>query len=106
MTPLAMAELSTFRQSLQASVSRVIVASPADFTQDAPHRDSPADTQKSRSKWRALLHLIPLPSLSSTSSSPALATTDDDEDRVKTKACYKMFAVIKCPDNRFASVLE
>jgi len=89
-TPLAMADLdtalSTFRESLLADVSRVIAASPAGSAQDAPRRDSPVDTRKSRSKGKTGRHRSPSPSSSSTSSSSSPTSTDDDEVRVGTKA--------------------
>jgi len=109
-TPLAMADLdtalSTFRESLLADVSRVITASPAGSTQDAPRRDSLVDTRKSRSKGKTRRHRSPSPSSSSTSSSSSPTTTDDDEDRVGTKAGSGKLAVFECPDDRFAGVLD
>jgi len=81
-TPLEMADLdtalSTFRESLLADVSRVIAASPAGSAQDAPRRDSPVDTRKSRSKGKTRRHRIPSPSSSSTI---FLAVTDDNRRR-------------------------
>jgi len=89
-TPLARADLdtalSTFRESVLADVSRVIAASPAGSAQDAPRRDSPVDTRKSRRKGKTRRHRSPSPSLSSSSSSSSPTTTDDDEHRVGTKA--------------------
>jgi len=110
-TPLAMADLdtalSTFHESLLADVFRVIAASPAGSVQDAPRRDSPLDTWKSRSKWKTRRHRSPSPSSSSTtSSSSSPTTTDDDEDRVGTKAGSGKLAVLECPDDRFAGVLD
>jgi len=109
-TPLAMADLdtalSTFRESLLADVSRVIVASPAGSAQDAPRRDSPVETRKSSSKGKARRHRSPSPSSSSTSSSSSPTTTDDDEDRVGAKAGSNKLAVLECPDDRFAGVLD
>jgi len=109
-TPLAMADLdtalSTFRESLLADVSPVIAASPAGSAQDAPRRGSLADTRRSRSKGKGRCHRSPSPSSSSTSSSPSPATTDDDDDRVGTKAGYDKLAVLECPDDRFAGVLD
>jgi len=98
--------LSNFRESLLADVSRVIAASPAGSTQDAPPRGSPADTRRSRSKGKARRHRSPSPSSSSTSSSPSPATTDDDEDRVDAKASHGKLAVLECPDDRFAGVFD
>jgi len=107
---LAMADLdtalSTSRESLPADVSRVIAASPAGSAQDAPRRGSPADTRKSRGKGRARRHRRPSPSSSSTSSFPSLATTNDEEDRVETKASFGKLAVLEFPDDPFAGVLE
>jgi len=109
-TPLAMADLdtalSTFGESLLADVSQVIVASPAGPAQDAPRRSSPADTRKSRSKGKARRHRSPSPSSSSTSSSPSPATTEDDGDCVEAKASHGKLAVLECPDDRFAGVLD
>ena len=98
--------LSTFRESLLADVSRVIAASPAGSAQDAPRRDSPVDTRKSRSKGKTRRHRSPSPSSSSTSSSSSPTTTDDDEDRVGAKAGSDKLAVLECPDDRFAGVLD
>jgi len=98
--------LSTFRESLLADVSRVIAASPAGSAQDAPLRDSPLDTRKSRSKGKTRRQRSPSPSSSSTSSSSSQTTTDDDEDRIGTKAGSGKLAVLKCPDDRFPGVLE
>jgi len=109
-TPHAMADLdtalSTFRESLLADVSRVIAASPAGSAQDAPRRDSPVDTRKSRSKGKTRRHRSPSPSSSCTSSSSSPTTTDDDEDRVGTKAGSGKLAVLEFPDDRFAGVLD
>jgi len=109
-TPLAMADLdtalSTFRESLLADVSRVIAASPAGSAQDAPRRDSPVDTRKSRSKGKTRRQRSPSPSSSSTSSSSSPTTTNDDEDRVGTKAGSGKLAVLECPDDPFAGVLD
>ena len=98
--------LSTFRESLLANVSRVIAASPAGSTKDAPRRDSPVDTRKSRIKGKTRRHRSPSPSSSSTSSSSSPTTTDDDEDRVGAKAGSDKLAVLECPDDRFAGVLD
>jgi len=98
--------LSTFRESLLAHASRVIAASPAGSAQDAPRRDSPVDTRKSRSKRKTRRHRSPSPSSSSTSSSSSPTTTDDDEVRVGTKAGYAKLAVLECPDDRLAGVLD
>ena len=62
--------------------------------------------RKSRRKRRARYNRNLLPFLSSSSSSPSLATTDDDKDRVGTKAGYGKFSVFECPDDRFAGVLD
>jgi len=109
-TPLAMTDLvtalSTFRKSLLGDVSRVIAASPAGSAQDAPRRDSPVDTRKSRSKGKTRRHRSPSPSSSSTSSSSSPTTTDDDEDRVGTKAGSGKLAVLECPGDRSAGVLD
>jgi len=109
-TPLAMADLdtalSTFRESLLADVSRVIAASPAGSAQDAPRRDSPADTRKSRSKEKSRRHRSPSSSSSSSSSSPSPATTDNDDDHVGRKVESGKLAVLECPDDRFAGVLD
>jgi len=108
-TPLAMADLDTalsiFRESLLADVSRVIAASPASSGQDAPRRNYPVDTLKSRSKGKTRRHRSPSLSSSSTSSSSSTTTTDDDEDRVGTKAGSGKLAVLECPDDRFAGFL-
>jgi len=98
--------LPTFRESLLADASLVIAASPAGSAQDAPRRDSPVDTRKSRSKVKTRRHRSPSPSSSSTSSSSSPTTTDDDEDRVGTKAGSGKLAVLECPDDRFAGVLN
>jgi len=98
--------LSTFRESLLADVSWFIAANAAGSAQDAPRRASPADTRKSRSKGKVRRHRSPLLSSSSTSSSSSPATTDDDDDRVGTKVGYAKLAVLKCPDDRFAGVLD
>jgi len=109
-TPLAMADLDTalskFRESLLADVSRVIAASPAGSAQDAPRRDSPVDTRKSRSKGKIRRHRSPSPSSSSTSSSSSPTITDDDEDCVGTKAGSGKLAALECPDDHFAGVLD
>jgi len=109
-TPLAMADLdtasSTFRELLSADVSRVIAASPAGSAEDVPRRDSPVDTRKGRSKGKTRPHRSPSPSSSSTSSSSSPTTTDDDEDRVGTKAGSGKLAVLECPDDCFAGVLD
>jgi len=42
----------------------------------------------------------------STSSSSSPTTTDDDEDRAGTKAGSGKLAVLECPDDRFAGVLD
>jgi len=96
---------SSFRESLLANVSSVIAASPSGSAQDAPRRDSPVDTRKSRSKEKARRHRSPSPSSSSTSSSSSQATTDDD-DHVGTKAGSGKLAVLEFPDARFAGVLD
>ena len=98
--------LSSFRESLLADVSRVIAASPAGSAQDAPRRDSRVDTRSSRRKGKTRRHLSPSPSSSSTSSSTSPTTTDDDDDRVGTKAGSGKLAVLECPDDRFAGVLD
>jgi len=98
--------LSTFRESVLADCSRVIAASPAGSTQDAPRRDSPVDTRKSRSKGMSRRHRRPSPSSSSTSSSSSPTTTDDDVDRVGTKAGSGKLAVLECPDDSLAGVLD
>jgi len=98
--------LSTFRESLLANVSRVIAASPAGSTKDAPRRDSPVDTRKSRIKGKTRRHRSLSPSSSSTSSSSSPTTTDDDEDSVGTKAGSGKLAVLECPDDRFVGVLD
>jgi len=109
-THLAMVDLdtalSTFRQSFLADASRVIAASPAGSAQDAPLRDSPVDTRKGRRKGKTRRHRSPSLSSSSTSSSPSPTTTDDDDDRVGTKASSGKLAVLECPDDRFAGVLD
>jgi len=109
-TPLAMADLdtalSTFRESLLADVSRVIAASPAGSAQDAPRRGSPVDTRKSRSKGKSRRHRSPSSSSSSSSSSPSPATTDNDDDHVGRKVGSGKLAVLECPDDRFAGVLD
>jgi len=109
-TTLAMADLdtalSTSRESLLADVSMVTAASPAGSAQDAPRRGSPADRGKSRGKRRARRHRRPSPSSSSTSSLPSMATTNDEEDRVNTKASYEKLAVREFPDDPFAGVLD
>jgi len=109
-TPLAMRDLdtalSTFRESLLADVSWVIAASPAGSAKDAPRRDSPVDTRKSRRKRKTRRHRCPSPFSSSTSSSSSPTTTDDAEDRVGTKAGYGRLAVLECPDDRSAGVLD
>jgi len=108
-TPLAMADLdtalSTFRESLLAEVSRVIAASPAGSAQDAPRRDSPVDTRKSRSKGQSRRHRSPLSSSSSSSSSPSPATTDNDDDHAGRKVGSGKLVVLEFPDDRFAGVL-
>jgi len=87
--PLAMADLdtalSTFRESLLADVSRVIAARPAGSAQDAPRRDSPVDTRKSRSKGKSRRHRSLSSSSSSTSSSPSPATTENDRRNADQK---------------------
>jgi len=98
--------LSTFRESLLADVSRVIAAIPAGSAQDAPRRDSPVDTRKSRSKGKTRRHRGPSPSSSSTSSSSSPTTTDDDEDRVGAKVGSDKLAVLEFPEDRFAGVLD
>jgi len=109
-TPLAMADLvtalSTFREPLLAYVSRVMAASPAGSAQDAPHRDSRVDTRKSRSKGKTRRHRSPSSSSSSTSSSPSPATIDNDDDRVGRKVGSGKLAVLECPNDRFAGVLN
>ena len=109
-TPLAMADLytalSTLRESLLADVSLVSAASPAGSAQDAPRRDFPVDTRKSRSQGKTRRHRSPSQSSSSTSSSSSPTTTDDDEDRVSTKAGSGKLAVFECPDDRFAGVFD
>jgi len=109
-TPLAMADLdtalSTFRESLLADVSRVIAASPAGSAQDAPRRDSPEDTRKSGTKGKSRRHRSPSSSSSSSSSSPSPATTDNDDDHVGRKVGSGKLAVLVCPDDRFAGVLD
>ena len=110
MTTMAIADLdtalSTFRESLLADASRVIAASPAGSAQDAPRRDSPVDTRKSRSKGKTRRHRSPSPSSSSTSCSSSATTTDDDEVRVGTKAGSGKLVVLECPDDRLAGVLD
>jgi len=101
-TPVAM----TDRESLLADVSQVIAVSPPGSAQDAPRRDFPVDTRKSRSKGKTRRQCSPLPSPSSTSSSSPLTTTDDDKDRVGTKTGSGKLAVLECPDYRFAGVLD
>ena len=85
-TPLAMVDLntalSTFCGSLLADASRVLAASPAGSTRDAPRMDSPVDSWKSRNKGKTRRHRSPSPSSSSTSSSQSPTTTDEDEDLV------------------------
>ena len=85
-TPLAIADLdtalSTFREPLLADVFRVIEASPAGSAQDAPCRDSPVDTRKSRSKRKSRHHHSLSSSSSSTSSSQAPAVVDRVDDSV------------------------
>jgi len=98
--------LPTFRESLLADASLVNAASPAGSDQDAPRWNSPVDTRKSRSKGKTRRHRSPSPSSSSTSSSSSPTTTDDDEDRVGTKAGSGKLAVLECPDDRFAGVLD
>jgi len=109
-TPLAISDLdtalSTFRESLLADVSRVIAASPAGSAQDAPRRDSPVDTRKSRSKGKSRRHRSPSSSSSSSSSSLSPATTDNDDDHVGRKVGSGKLAVLECPDDRFAGVLD
>jgi len=109
-TPLAIADLdtalSTFRESLLAEVSRVIAASPAGSAQDALRRDSPVDMRKSRSKGKSRRHRSPSSSSSSTFSSPSPATTDNDDDHVGCKVGSGKLAVLECPDDRFAGVLD
>jgi len=98
--------LSTFREWLLADVSRVIAASPAGFAQDAPRRDSPMDTRKSRSNGKTRRHRSPSPSSPSTSSPSSPTTTDDDKDREGTKAGVGKLAVLECPEDRFAGVVD
>jgi len=64
------------------------------------------DTRKSRSKGNSRRHRSPSSSSSSTSSSPSPATTDNDDDRVGRKVGSGKLAVLKCPDDRFAGVLD
>jgi len=98
--------LSTFRESLLADVSQVIAASPAGSAPDAPRRDSPVETRKSRSKWKSRRHRSLSSSSSSTSFSPSPATTDNEDDRVGRKVGLGRLAVLECPDDRFAGVLD
>jgi len=109
-TPLAMADLdtalTTFRESLLAVASRAIAASPEGSAQDAPRRDSPVDTRKSRSKRKSRRHCSPSSSSSSTHSSPSPATTDNEDDRVWRKVGSGKLAVLECPNGRFAGVLD
>jgi len=80
--------------------------SPAGSALDVPRRDSPVDTRKSRSKGKTRRHRSPSPSSSSTSSSSSPTTTDDDEDSVGAKAGSGKLAVLECPDDGFAGVLD
>jgi len=109
-TPLAMADLdtalSTFRESLLADVSRDIVASLAGSAQDALRRDSHVDTRKSCSKGKSRRHRSPLSSSSSISFYPSPATSDNDEGHVGRKVVFDNLAVLECPDDRFAGVLD
>jgi len=109
-TPLAMADLdtalSTVRDSLLADVSRVMAARPAGSAQDAPRRDSPVDTRKSRSKGKSRRHRSPSSSSSSSSASPSPATTDNYDDHVGRKVGSGKLAVLECPDDRFAGVRD
>ena len=110
MTPLAMADLETalsiFRESLPADVSRVIAASPEGSSQDALRRGSLADTRERRRIGKAGRHTSPSPSSSLTSSSPSPATTDDDENHMQAKVSDENLAVLECPDDLFAGVLD
>ena len=98
--------LSTLRESLLAHVSRIIAASRAGSSQDAPRRGFLAPTLKSRRKGNARRHRSPSPTSSSTSSSPSLATTDGDEDRTEAKASNGKQMVLKGPEDRFAHVVD
>jgi len=91
---------------LMADISRVIAASPARSAQNAPRRDPPVDTRKSRSKEKTRRHRSPSPSTSSKSSTSSPTTTNDDEDRVGTKAGSGKLAVLQCPEDRFTGVLH
>jgi len=98
--------LTTLRESLQAHVSRIIAASRAGSSQDAPLRGLPAPALKSRRKGNARRHRSPSPTSSSTSSSPSLATTDGDEDRTEAKASNGKKTVLKGPEDRFERVFD
>jgi len=64
------------------------------------------DTRKSRSKGKSRRHRSPSSSSSSSSSSPSPATTDNDYDHVGRKVGSSKLAVLECPDDRFAGVLD
>jgi len=107
-TPLRMADLDTvfssFRASLLADVSRVVAASPAGSAQDAPRHHSPVETRRSRSKGKSRRRRSP--SVSSSSSSSTAATTTDDEVDRRRHPGRNTFAILECPDDRFATVLD
>jgi len=98
--------LSTFRESFLADASRVISASPAGSLQDVPRQHPPVDTRKSRNKEKSRRHRSPSSPSSSTSPSPSPATTYSNDDRVRRKVGSNKLAVLECPDDRFAGVLE
>ena len=106
--PLRMADLDTvflsFRASLLADVSRVVAASPAGSAQDTARRASPVDTRKSRSKGNSRRRWSPSVSSSSSSSTPATSTDDEADRRRKTPS--STLAVLECPEDRFAGVLD
>jgi len=64
------------------------------------------DTRKSDRKGKSRRYCSPSSSSSSTSSSPSQATTDIDDNRVGRKAGSSWLAVLECPDDRFAGVLD
>jgi len=98
--------LSTFREPLLADVSRAIAESPAGSAQDVLRRGSPVDTRGSRSKGKSRRHRSLSSSSSSTSFSPSPATPDNDDNRMGRKVGSDNLAVLECPDDRFARVLD